>query len=166
MSENFPTDEFDQIAPAAGVRRKRGSTGAKLLEFVAIFGVSALVAGGGLLGYQSFFTGSSIDVSAISDNGKTASDPIRINETTVFDGVGKDGLAGTVAHKLIDKGWNVVTASNLPAGISAAKTVIYINSDKLQDAAKKLVSDLGSYSVEVSNQYIDPITVVIGADYK
>ena len=166
MSENFPTDEFDQVAPATGVRRKRRSGGSKFLEFVTIFSVSAVVAGGGLFGYQTFFSGSSIDVSAISDNGKTVTDPIRINETTVFDGVGKDGLAGTVAHKLIDKGWNVVTASNLPLGSTADKTVIYINSDKLQDAAKKLVGDLGSYAIEVSNQYIDPITVVIGSDYK
>jgi hypothetical protein len=166
MSENFPTDEFDQIAPAAGVRRKRRSGGSRFLEFLSIFSISAVVAGGGLFGYQTFFSGSSVDVSAISDNGKVVSDPIRINETTVFDGVGKDGLAGTVAHKLMDKGWNVVTASNLPDGVTADKTVIYINSDKLQDAAKKLVGDLGSYAIEVSNQYIDPITVVIGSDYK
>ena len=166
MSENFPTDEFDQIAPAAGVRRKRRSGGSRFLEFLSIFSISAVVAGGGLFGYQTFFSGSSVDVSAISDNGKVVSDPIRINETTVFDGVGKDGLAGTVAHKLMDKGWNVVTASNLPDGVIADKTVIYINSDKLQDAAKKLVGDLGSYAIEVSNQYIDPITVVIGSDYK
>jgi hypothetical protein len=71
-----------------------------------------------------------------------------------------------VAHKLIDKGWNVVTAANVPLGLKAEKTIIYINSDKLQDAAKTLVSDLGSYSIEVSSQYIDPITIVLGPDYK
>ncbi len=166
MAENFPQDEFDQVAPAAGVRRARRSGGSKFLEFVGYFTVSAIIAGGGLLGYQTFFGGSSIDVNAMSDNGKTTTDSIRINETTVFDGVGQDGLAGTVAHKLIDKGWNVVTAANVPLGLKAEKTVIYINSDKLQDAAKTLVGDLGSYTIEVSNQYIDPITVVLGADYK
>ena len=166
MAENFPQDEFDQVAPATGARRARRSGGSKFLEFVSYFTVSAIIAGGGLFGYQTFFGGSSIDVNALSDNGKTTTDSIRINETTIFDGVGQDGLAGTVAHKLIDKGWNVVTAANVPLGLKAEKTIIYINSDKLQDAANALVGDLGTYTIEVSNQYIDPITVVLGADYK
>lgn len=166
MAENFPQDEFDQVAKAPGVRRAKRSKGSKFFEFIAYFSISAVIAGGGLFGYQSFFSGSSIDVSSISDNGKVNTDPIRINETTVLDAVGQPGLAGTVAHKLIDKGWNVVTAANAPVSLKADKTVIYINSDKLQDAAKKLISDLGSYSIEVSTQYIDPITVVLGPDYK
>lgn len=166
MAENFPLDEFDQVAPTLGVRRARKSIGSKFLEFFAYFTVSAILAGGGLFGYQTFFGGSSIDVNSLNDNGKATVDSIRINETTVFDGVGQDGLAGSVARKLMDKGWNVVTAANVPAGLKADKTVIYINSDQLQDAAKALVSDLGSYSIEVSNQYLDPITVVLGGDYK
>jgi hypothetical protein len=166
MAKNFPQDEFDQVAAGVGLRRARRSGASKFFEFIAYFSVSALIAGGGLFGYQTFFGGSSIDVNSLSDNGKTNTDSIRINETTVFDGVGQDGLAGTVAHKLIDKGWNVVTAANVPLGLKAEKTVIYINSDKLQDAAKTLVSDLGSYSIEVSSQYIDPITIVLGPDYK
>lgn len=166
MAENFPQDEFDQVTPGPGVRRARRSGSSKFFEFVSYFTISAVVAGGALFGYQTFFGGSSIDVSALSDNGKTITDSIRINETTVFDGVGQDGLAGSVAHKLIDKGWNVVTAANTPNGFKAEKTVIYINSDKLQDAAKTLVGDLGTYTIEVSNQYIDPITVVLGPDYK
>lgn len=166
MAENFPQDEFDQVAPAVGVRRALRSGGSKFLEFISYFAISALVAGGGLFGYQTFFGGSSIDISAVRDKGAAATDSIRINETQVLDGVGKSGLAGSVAHKLIDKGWNVVTAANAPAGFKADKTVIYINSDKLQDAAKTLVSDLGSYTIEVANQYIDPITIILGPDYK
>lgn len=166
MAENFPQDEFDQVAKAPGIRRARRSGGSKFLEFVTYFSISAVIAGGGLFGYQTFFGGSSIDVNTLSDNGKVASDPIRINETTIYDGVGQVGLAGTVAHKLIDKGWNVVTAANVPSGLKADKTVIFINSDKLQDAAKKMAGDLGNYEIQVSTQYLDPITVVLGSDYK
>ena len=166
MAENFPQDEFDQVAKAPGIRRARRSGGSKFLEFVTYFSISAAIAGGGLFGYQTFFGGSSIDVNTLSDNGKVASDPIRINETTIYDGVGQVGLAGTVAHKLIDKGWNVVTAANVPSGLKADKTVIFINSDKLQDAAKKMAADLGNYEIQVSTQYLDPITVVLGSDYK
>ena len=168
MAKNFPNDEFDQVAPAPGRRRARRSAGKKFLEFISYFSISALVAGGGLFGYQTFFGGGTkLDLNAFSDNTtKTSVDPLRINETKVIDAVGQDGLASTVAHKLIDKGWNVVTAADSLSGVSAEKTVIYINSDQLNAAAKALVGDLGSYSIEVSNQYIDPITVVLGADYK
>ena len=151
-----------------GRRRARRGFGSRLLEFVAYFSVSAVVAGGGLFGYQTFFGGGTqLDLSGISDNvTKTNVDPLRINETKVIDGVGQIGLAGQVARKLIDKGWNVVTAANSPVGLPVASTVIYINSEQLNDAAKALIGDLGKYSVEISNQYIDPITVVIGSDYK
>ena len=166
MAENFPQDEFDQVPQGPGIRRARRSGGSKFLEFIAYFTFSAVIAGGGLFGYQTFFGGTRINTSSLSDNGKTSTDPIRINETTVLDGVGKVGLAGTVAHKLIDKGWNVVTAANTDLGVRVAKTTIFINSDKLQNAASTLVKDLGTYSIEVSTQYIDPITVVLGSDYK
>lgn len=165
MTENFPKDEFDLIPAAPGVRRAKRSGSAKALEFITYFGVSAVVAGGSLFGYQTFFGGSGFNLNSVSDN-KTTSDPIRINETTVFDGAGKEGLASSVAHKLIDKGWNVVTAANVPGGVAVGKTVIYINSNQLQNAAKTLAGDLGNYAIEVSNQYIDPITVVLGSDYK
>ena len=114
-----------------------------------------------------FGGGTKLDFNSINTTPTTASvDPLRINETKVVDAVGQDGLAGTVARKLVEKGWNVVTASNSSTGLVAEKTVIYINSDQLNDAAKALTGDLGNYSIEVSNQYIDPITVVLGADYK
>jgi hypothetical protein len=168
MAKNFPNDEFDQVAPAPGRRRVRRSGGRKFLEFITYFSISAVVAGGGLFGYQTYFGGGTkLDLNAFSENTVKANvDPLRINETKVIDAVGQDGLASTVAHKLIDKGWNVVTAANSPLGVTAAKTVIYINSDQLNDAAKALTGDLGNYSIEVSNQYIDPITVVLGADYQ
>ena len=168
MAKNFPEDEFDQVAPAPGRRRSRRTAGSKFLEFVTYFSFSAVIAGGGLFGYQTFFGGGTqLDFNAFNDNtAKQNVDPIRINETKIIDAVGKDGLAGEVAHKLMDKGWNVVTAANAAAGVSADKTVIYINSDQLNDAAKALVGDLGNYAIEVSNQYIDPITVVLGADYQ
>jgi hypothetical protein len=168
MAKNFPTDEFDQVAVAPGRRRAKRGAGSKFLEFVAYFSFSAVIFGGGLFGYQTFFGGGTqLDFNAFSDSGvKQNVDPIRINETKVIDAFGQDGLAGTVAHKLMDKGWNVVTAANAAAGVTAEKTVVYINSDQLSDAAKALVGDLGNYPIEVSNQYIDPITVVLGSDFK
>lgn len=167
MSKNFPTDEFDAVPAGPGRLRAKRSGASKTLEFFAYFFVSALVAGGGLFTYQLVTSGvSAVDVAAQSDNGVGNTDPLRVNETTILDGTGKNGVASSVAHDLVGKGWNVVTADNLPANQAPAKTTIYINADSLSDAGKAMVSDLGSYPVEVSNQYIDPITVVLGADFK
>lgn len=169
MTKNFPSDEIDSVPAGIGRRRAKRSKGAAVLEFFAYMSISAVIAGGGLLGYQTFFGGGTkLDLNALSDNKTTqqASDPLRINETTVYDAANQAGLASGVARKLLDKGWNVVTASDMPLGVKADKTVVYINSKDLDAAAKALVSDLGQYPIEVSNQYIDPIVVVLGADYK
>jgi hypothetical protein len=170
MTKNFPTDEIDSVPAGIGRRRARRSKGAAVLEFFTYLSVSAVLAGSALFGYQTFFGGGTkLDLSALSDNNTStqqSADPLRINETTVYDAVGQDGLASGVARKLLDKGWNVVTASDMPLGAKSDKTVVYINSQDLDAAAKALVADLGQYSIEVSNQYIDPIVVVLGADYK
>ncbi len=170
MTKNFPSDEIDSVPAGIGRRRLPRSKGAAVGEFFAYLSISAVVAGAALFGYQTFFGGGTkLDLNALGDNStatQPATDPLRINETTVYDAVGKDGLASGVARKLLDKGWNVVTASDMPLGAKSDKTVVYINSKDLDAAAKALVSDLGQYSIEVSNQYIDPIVVVLGADYK
>lgn len=168
MTKNFPSDEIDAVAKAPGRRRAARSKFAGVRDFLAYFSFAAIVAGGGLFGYQTFFGGgTNLDFSATGDKTNTpVVDTLRVNETTIYDAVGKEQLASTVAHKLLDKGWNVVTAADMPLGLTSEKTVIYINSDSLQDAAKAMVSDLGNYSIEVSNQYLDPIVVVIGSDYK
>ena len=168
MSENFPKDEFDDVVPATGRRRVKPSGRGGFLEFVTYFSLAAVLSGGGLVGYQTFFGGGTkLDLSGFNEPAaKPSVDPLRINETKVYDAIGQDGLASEVAHKLLDKGWNVVTSADMPDGVKFDKTVIYINSDQLNDAAKALVGDLGNYTIEVSNQYIDPITVVLGADYK
>ena len=170
MTKNFPTDEIDSVPAGIGRRRMRRGKGAAVGEFFAYLSISALVAGGSLFGYQTFFGGGTkLDLNALSDNATTtqpSADPLRINETTVYDAASKDGLASGVARKLLDKGWNVVTASDMPLGVKSDKTVVYINSQDLDAAAKALLADLGQYSIEVSNQYIDPITVVLGSDYK
>lgn len=168
MTKNFPKDEFDAVEPSVGRRRAKRARGSSFLEFVSYFSIAAVIAGGGLFGYQSVFGGGTkLDLSGFNEPAaKPSVDPLRINETKVYDAVGQDGLASSVAHKLMDKGWNVVTAADLPDGLKFEKTIIYINSDQLNDAAKALIGDLGTYTIEVSNQYIDPITVVLGADYK
>jgi len=165
-AENFPQDEIDSIAPAIGRRRLKRTRGSKLLEFFAYFTVSAVVAGGSLFAYQTFIGGkSSVDVNAVKSN-TTTTDPLRVNETSILNGTSTAGESSIVAQKLVDKGWNVVTADTTPFGVTATKTTIFINSADLNDAAKAMVSDLGNYPIQVSSQYIDPITVVLGNDYK
>ena len=46
------------------------------------------------------------------------------------------------------------------------KTVVYVTSSSAQSAAQDLLRTLGSYSVVQANTYADPITIVLGNDYK
>jgi len=43
---------------------------------------------------------------------------------------------------------------------------VYATTPTAQSAAKDLLKTLGNYQVQLSGTYADPITVVIGSDYR
>jgi hypothetical protein len=71
-----------------------------------------------------------------------------------------------VAHKLLDAGWNVLTADNLAGNTVPERTQVLISSPQFEAASKSLLKTLGDYDVQVSVGYSDPITVILGADFK
>jgi hypothetical protein len=91
---------------------------------------------------------------------------IKNTAVTVLDGTSRAGLASKVAHSLLDAGWNVLTAENLEVTPEVTATTVYINSADLKSASTTLLKTLGTYTVEVSGTYADPITVVLGTDFK
>ena len=44
--------------------------------------------------------------------------------------------------------------------------MVYVTSSSAQSAAQDLLRTLGGYSVVQANTYADPITIVLGNDYK
>jgi hypothetical protein len=89
---------------------------------------------------------------------------------TVLNGTETTNLANSAADYLVTKGW---TGAGLDVGARAnatdqhiAKTVVYYTTATDEAAARELVKDLGTGTVLLSNAFPDPITVVLGSDYK
>lgn len=54
-----------------------------------------------------------------------------------------------------------------PAGpVLGKQTVIFVNSTQAQGATSALMQTLGTYKVVQANTYEDPITIVLGSDYR
>ena len=162
MAKKFPIDEFDQLAPHGGRHRIRRTATDRVSEFLRYMLAAAVVAGAGFFALTwadsvNIFSG---NVPAVTE----ATDPTKSNPITVLDATGEAGVAGKLAHRLLNLGWNVVTADNAPD--EADKTQVFVNASTLSPAAQILLDDLGNYPISVSTDYTDPITVVIGKDFK
>lgn len=165
MSKKFPIDEFDSAAPHGGRHRARRTKRDVVKELLRITVVAAVVAG------LAFVSLRAIDNSVKFNPGSApvqtfSSAPVNSIGVTVLDSTQVDGLASKVAHKLLDAGWNVLTADNLSDGASHKTTIVYVSASTYETAATSLLRTLGKFSVQVDGRFTDPITVVLGADYK
>jgi hypothetical protein len=190
MAKPFPTDEFDAVTGPGGRHRAKPGFASRLISFLRYSLVTVLLAVAGIAGLTIVSGENKFnDVLNLGNQTTTVAQPQFKADglgVTVVDGTNKSGLASTVAHKLFDAGWNVLTASNyslLPklkakvptpaplvtsatGEVIGAQTIIYVNSATAKNAATKLMQTLGSYKVIESNNYGDPITVILGSDYK
>jgi hypothetical protein len=162
MAKKFPIDEFDKLPPHGGRHRIRRTASVRVREFFGYMLAAAVIASVGFFALtwadsSNIFSGT---VQTVAEPG----DPLKANAITVLDATGEDGVAGTLAHKLLDKNWKVVAADN--AVSEADETTIFINASTLTPAAEELIKDLGKYPISVSAEYTDPITVLIGKDFK
>ncbi len=165
MPKKFPIDEFDSVEPHGGRHRARRTKRDRARELFRVFVVAAVVAG------VAFFSLRVIDQGVKFNSGSTPTqvafvDPMKQTGVTVLDSTSADGLASKVAHKLLDAGWNVLTSDNLSDGASHKTTIVYVSASTYQAAATSLLKTLGKFEVHVDASYADPITVVLGSDYK
>lgn len=164
MSKKFPTDEFDFLEPHGGRHRARRTKRDRFREFARILVVAAVAGIIGLGGLRIIDSGVKFDGSALP-TASTAAEVVSVG-VTVLDSTDTDGLASGTAQKLVDAGWNVLTADNLNEDITRETTIVYISSEDNRSDAKKVLKTLGKYSIEVSSGYTDPITVVLGSDFE
>ena len=164
MSKKFPTDEFDFLEPHGGRHRARRTKRDRAREFVRVLVVAAIVGTIGLGGLRILDSGVQFDGSGLP-TASAASEVVTVG-VTVLDSTDTDGLASSTAQKLVDAGWNVLTADNLNDGAAHDVTIVYIASEDNRSDAKKVLRTIGKYSIEVSSNYTDPITVVLGSDFK
>ncbi len=164
MSKKFPTDEFDFLEPHGGRHRARRTKRDRVREFTRILVVAAVTGTIALGGLKIIDSGVQFDGSGLP-TASTVAEVVSVG-VAVLDASGTDGLASSTAQKLVDAGWRVLTADNLNDGAAHETTVLYIASEDNRSDAKKVLRTLGKYSIEVSESYTDPITVVLGSDFK
>jgi len=195
MSKNFPADEFDSVVAPGGRHRAKASAGSRLLSFTRYAAVTLALSVAGILTLD-VISGSNTFTDVITGgNQPSGQSQFNANGlgVTVIDATAQAGLASKVAHSLFDAGWNVLTATNLvllpkltdgspaptatsaptPAATSGGTseqpgdtTTVFVTTTAAQSAANQLLKTLGNFKVVQSNQYQDPITVVLGNDYK
>lgn len=162
MSKKFPLDEFDQL-PAHGGRHRIRRTGVdRAREFFRYMVMAAIVASASFITLTwadsgNIFTGSVPKPTFVADS--TKGYPI-----AVLDATDTEGIAGELGHKILDAGWTIVSASN--AEDKADKTVIYYSNVDYQATAKELIAVVGKFPLELSTDYSDAVTIVLGADYR
>ena len=165
MPKKFPIDEFDSVEPQGGRHRARRTKRDRARELFRVTVVAALVAGLAFVTLRVIDQG--VKFESVSNPTQSAFvDPLKSTGVTVLDSTQADGLASKVAHKLLDAGWKVLTADNISDGASHKTTIVYVSASTYTGAAKSLLRTLGKYSVQVDGSFTDPITVVLGSDFK
>ena len=185
MAKKFPIDEFDRVTAPGGRHRQPRTTIVRLKSFagyaVTAAAISALVITGlSLTALNTELTGGTGVAQANNhDLDKFKSSGLGV---TVLDASNRAGLATQVANELAAAGWNIQAAANLivPADPLAPpvpigqptpvptlpKTVVYVSQEQLVPTAKDAFANLGNLEVKVTATYPDPITIVLGSDFK
>ena len=170
MADTFPQDEFDAAPIHGGRHRIRRTAKHRILEFLKIAAFSAIVA---LLGWVGLKGIDSLNF--FSDTATVNTQPVvAVQEpiVVVLDGTNQTGFATKWATTLSNAGYNVATAANYaPAtGGQVSSTVVYVRSTadqaKAEAIANKLILTSGKVPVQLSTEFTDAITVVLGTDLK
>jgi hypothetical protein len=89
-------------------------------------------------------------------------------QVSVIDGTDTD-IAAVVGEELTQEGWNIVSTASLadtdPGSPTSANTLVFITDEGFRDEAEGLVAKFPGSIIAVSDQFPDPITLVVGLDY-
>ena len=174
MPEKFPLDELDAVTAIGGRHRRPASFGSRLWLAGRLIGTSAIIAFVGFLALNgvsnlSLFTGSTSTqkqtLAGFKENGASV---------TIIDATGSLTAGSSLASKLADENWNVISAvyqDTSPDAVTGASneiatTIVYANAAQSLGAAHALASNLGNYKVKQAATYPDAVTVVLGKDFK
>ncbi len=167
MSQKFPSDEFDAVEPHGGRHRERRTAKHRLIEWVRIFVAAALVAGAGY-GVLKIVDNASMYTGDISFGTASQAPAITDPGVNVLDGKVGD-LGVKVGEALKAAGFNVLTAINLVDKddnlIKVKATKIFITDEAFTAEASDLAKAIGDYPIEISTEYVGPITLVLGEDF-
>jgi hypothetical protein len=89
-------------------------------------------------------------------------------QVAILDGT-NTGLADSLGQDLTEAGWNIVSTSSLSdidsGSAPATNTLVFITEESYRDEATGLSARFPGSIIAVSDQFPDPITLVIGLDF-
>jgi len=189
MAKDFPVDEFDSVTAIGGRHRAKRTFRSRLASLARYAAMTAVLAGVAVVALNITSAGSDLgNIAAPSGQGLSGFNANGLG-VTVIDATDKKGLASKVASSLFDDGWNVLSAVNLnlptpkgaatgsipaptptPAATGAVDpsgtTVVYVTTNAAKSAANDVLKTIGTYKIVQSETYADPITIVLGNDFK
>jgi hypothetical protein len=156
-------DEFDTASGVGGRHLAPKRALDYIVSFLTLTLVSASLAGGGILGLQILDTG-------VILSGLVAQDDSGVSDLdlAIVDGT-NTGLSLSIGERLLDQGWRVVSATSLadqdPGLEPAPTTLIFVTSEDYRQDAQGLLETFPGALIQVSSQFLSPITVLIGTDF-
>jgi hypothetical protein len=162
MPKSFQ-DEFDAATGVGGKHLAPKRALDYIVSFLTLTFLSAALAGGGILGLQLWDTGV-----ILSGLVAQQEDAVPQLEIAIVDGT-NSGKAQAIGDQLLAGGWNIVSATSLsdldPALEPASSTLIFLSSEAYRADAAGLLATFPSAPITVSDQFLAPVTVLIGTDY-
>lgn len=168
MADKFPRDEFDAAPIHGGRHRIRRTARHRVFEFFKIAAYSAVVAVVGFVGLKAIDSLNFFDTNTV-----VVTQPVveKLKPlVVVLDGTSKDGNATAIAKVLLNAGYNVGTAANyVPAtGGQVSSSAVYYAASSEKSLAEAIAKKLSTAKVvikaNISAEFTDAITVVLGTD--
>jgi hypothetical protein len=161
MPKSFQ-DEFDAATGVGGKHLAPKRPLDYIVSFLTLTFLSAALAGGGILGLQLWDTG------VILSGLVAQEDRVPQLEVAIVDGT-NSGKAQAIGDELLEEGWNIVSATSLsdldPALEPAVSTLIFLSNEAYRADAAGLLSIFPDAAITVSDQFLAPVTVLIGTDF-
>ena len=161
MPKSFP-DEFDTASGVGGRHLAPKRALDYIVSFLTLTFLSAALAGGGILGLQLWDTG------VILSGLVAEEDAVPQLEVAIVDGT-NTGKAQSIGDQLSEDGWNIVSATTLadqdPGLEAATSTLIFLSNESYRADAAGLLATFPGAPITVSDQFLAPVTVLIGTDF-
>ncbi|MFM7013939.1 MAG: LytR C-terminal domain-containing protein [Actinomycetota bacterium] len=159
-------DEFDRLSGIGGKHLAPKRPLDYLISFLTLMVLSAGVAYGALVGLKAW--DATLIFSEPIEDDAVVEPTVPQDEVAIVDGTNTN-LAIQLSDSLKAEGWNVISEVSLkeldPNLGDSPTTLIFISEEIYRTSAEALLSRFPDTPIEVSSQFNDPITVLIGRDY-
>jgi hypothetical protein len=156
-------DEFDTVSGVGGKHLAPKRPLDYIVSFLTLTFVSAALAGSGILGLQLWDAGVILS-GLVAEDGRGVSEL----DLAIVDGT-NTGIGLSMGEQLQEQGWSVVSATTLadqdPGLEPAPTTLIFVTAQEYRVEALPLLDTFPGAIIQVSSQFLAPITVLIGTDF-